>query len=567
MPRKLVAFLILLLFPLTAFAYYKTGVDFPNILFVTAKWDGSKWKVKVSEAPLYREAPGTKLKTKTVVEETWDYPDGGMTLKDLATALNGVLEVKLPEYASTFNAKTVIATFQKDFSNTYVASWDGERGFYSYGWQKAGNKIGLYYYYSKSIDTSTLPPPPAGLPTSDPSLATNLGKYRRMIISLTTGEVISDDIVDVNGAYDAVDDSGIDRFISDVVEPDITKYGLSYAIVQYMYSFTPVLDADGKYKISISIPHREVEVCPDGSQYDWDTNTCRRSGGDGVYFLTDSLFLLALPFVSNGRCDITNIGEVVFKSPGYYSFKCSNGAVGKVYYFKGFLIEAIVNGQKVSALYNGRYISSNFRPNPNEMNYLDIISPTGSYRIIFHKARSVSVAFGSNVVPVSVSLGFHGYILFTKAIKVGKATCRIMYEPLGSILFGSQATDESLKIPVPVGTQVEGTIDIGGTEQKPEFRNYKETIQYSYQVEADYKTYLIDSNLNRTLIGYGKRTGNYFSYYYEKEVNFPALYNGQEWTPGSAKDLLNIIITPEHNRFYLISASENGIQVGPLTVK
>ncbi|MGC8870428.1 MAG: hypothetical protein ACP5PT_04980 [Brevinematia bacterium] len=340
MRNKGLPYLVVLLFSLIlsnlsyALTGYKTGLPIDQYYLYSATWDGNQWKVsttlmKVTRDPSYglnvkAENPlvityGSALPSAPKQDKGWYLSSSGGYASELNNALQKILPGILKSQNDT--SSRVVADLAIRTSDGkevhYIATYDGNNGYRSYGFQASAPNFATFVYYSKKFD-SKLPPPPSSynppyygdvvdpyfyirdtslcrsniarfIPecrnrnrSSSPKLIqnrqaqNNLGKYY-YIIFRPNGEIIEQNTVDVNGEYDSTDDTGLNKFINEVVLPTMRKNDVGLSIVRYMHNIRLTLDKNGKYQYYVSVPYREVGTnCQEmGGYYDASTGKCK----------------------------------------------------------------------------------------------------------------------------------------------------------------------------------------------------------------------------------------------------------------------------------------------------
>lgn len=263
---------------------YKTGYVADYVLSLSAYWDGTKWKADLVRLQVMRSPNNSITSTQnkvlfsidgyTVLPSVPNQTKANLKLNSTyANRLNNTLprlaRDLLTKYSQSGRDKVVFDLKMRTSDGkevSYSASYDGDNGYRSYGFQDSSPNIGFFTYYTKKVDLDNLPPPPQPLVGS--TYANNMGKYDEVIMD-PKGKIIYQVFgVDVNGKYDPPDtgdqDSGFRLFIREVVNPEMRKYDANTSIVYYYYKIRPTTDDNGEYAYYVDIPYREINVCQDG---------------------------------------------------------------------------------------------------------------------------------------------------------------------------------------------------------------------------------------------------------------------------------------------------------------
>ncbi|MGC8871022.1 MAG: hypothetical protein ACP5PT_08050, partial [Brevinematia bacterium] len=273
LPYLVVLSVILILSNLSyALTGYKTGLPLDQYYLYSATWDGSKWNVSTTLMKLVRD-PSSGLNTK--LEKSLTITGSSLPAapnetrewylnksKSYADQLNNALQNILPKILKSQNdtSSRVVADLAIRTSDGkevhYIVSYDGNNGYRSYGFQVSLPNLALFSYYSKGFDEIISPPP--RIQWLKNVSQSKLGKYDYIIYKLNGEVIYQESDVDVNGRYDSVDDSGVKRFVNEVVLPKMNQYDVSSSVVRYMYMTRPTLDSNGSYKYRVSVPYRAV---------------------------------------------------------------------------------------------------------------------------------------------------------------------------------------------------------------------------------------------------------------------------------------------------------------------
>jgi len=522
---------------------YKTGYQPQTVISYKAFWDGSQWKVEVRRLIVARNPEtGITVDGETLLTGSSSVlpPPPSLTASEIsndetyASRLNAVLSVLakdiLNQYAETAEDRVSIDLEIKgtDGETThFVASYDGENGYRSYGFQKPAPNLAFFSYYSASVDIGELPPPPNPDWASD-DYENNMGKYDEIIISPDGAIVYQALNVDVAGRYDPPpdgnQDEGLDLFIEEVVKPEMENWNVSLSTVQYYYNIRILTDDEGNYAYTVDIPYRETKACDDNGDWNDERQRCETvpSGGGeftgGTYVGTYDNLRTAVSLNYDTYSGVLDIVMWFLNKP-----KCI-----QVYWF----LEEVV---PCNSFYVNRLLQRS--------------QPLGSGMV--YKKRVYNRAW----IEYCFNRQYYDFV------------CPAPITGIDCSVWGDYC-DIYYVVSCPAGYELD--LENMVCWKAGEFEYLKETVRYSYETVADYKTVMVDQYGNTITVALGQIQGSQYNYNYDKQVDFPALYDGRWFTPSTLAELMPLIIDYRENRNELIEYWEAGLtdkQVAPLTVK